>query len=633
MKNPNHFLIGLFLSCFLFFSCGSENSEELNAPENQTFSDPIQVEFGFTSLRTAEGSSAASKGNVQSSKSQTTSLTTDAASILISINGSNGESIYENHKIDLVRVGDDILSLPLSFTATGTYYVTLFQVLDENNIALAMTPRENSELSSAVSTTLDHEFLIDIDSTNRVNLEVVLLNNTLEAADFGYSTFSFVEIDLNPFLIGVFTYDEITSNFELTASTVTVTHHDSNHVVHNQPHDDATITIYIPTYEDDELFTIEVGSPGFKTHTSSHTFAELLNHFDPVPQGAGPMIITLDLDAIEGFFKAITYTGNSGTQSITGVGFQPDLVWIKSVNSIYNHIVYDSIRGEDYSLSPNLNGVSRNNLNRFTSFDEDGFSIYFSNAADYYKINRVGVDFVAWCWKAGGPAVTNNDGSIASQVSANPAAGFSIVTYTGVGYPASSTAEIGHGLDAAPELVIIKGTGGTGQSGGVGSWVVGSSLLGAGWEGSFYLNSANGYYNAINYFWNGNVTGSVIKLKNDFFVNGSNNQYVAYCFHSVAGVSKVGSYTGASGNNIPLDFEASFFLVKRTDAVGDWIMIDNARSPANPRNEILKANLANAETANSTLESVNFNSNGIEIVSTGANINASGGSYIYLAIK
>ena len=187
----------------------------------------------------------------------------------------------------MVRVGDDILSLPLSFTATGTYYVTLFQVLDENNIALAMTPRENSELSSAVSTTLDHEFLIDIDSTNRVNLEVVLLNNTLEAADFGYSTFSFVEIDLNPFLIGVFTYDEITSNFELTASTVTVTHHDSNHVVHNQPHDDATITIYIPTYEDDELFTIEVGSPGFKTHTSSHTFAELLNHFDPVPQGAG----------------------------------------------------------------------------------------------------------------------------------------------------------------------------------------------------------------------------------------------------------------------------------------------------------------------------------------------------------
>jgi len=214
MNNPNHFLIGLFLSCFLFFSCGSENTEELNVPEIETFSEPIQVEFGFTSLNTSEVSSAFSKGNVQSSKSQTASLTTEAASILISINDSNGVSIYENHKINLVRVGDDILSLPLSFTATGTYYVALFQVLDVNNIALAMTPRENSELSAAVTTTLDHEFLITIEETNRVNLEVVILDSTLEAADFGYSTFSFVAIELNPFLIGVFTYDETTTNFD-----------------------------------------------------------------------------------------------------------------------------------------------------------------------------------------------------------------------------------------------------------------------------------------------------------------------------------------------------------------------------------------------------------------------------------
>ena len=330
-------------------------------------------------------------------------------------------------------------------------------------------------------------------------------------------------------------------------------------------------------------------------------------------------------------FNTVTYTGSGDTtngQSITGVGFQPDLVWIKSTGTTYNHVIYDSIRGVNSAISSNLTDVAWTNRNRFESFDSDGFTIEADNNADLWKIDRAGEPYVAWCFNAGGNEVTNTDGTINTTVRANNNLGFSIATYTGVGYPNSTTAEIGHGLDSAPELVIIKGYGGTGQSGGAGSWTVGSSLLGSGWDGGMYLNSTGAYYNAVNYFWNGAATGSVIKLKNDWFVNGANNNYVAYSFASKRGVSKVGSYIGdgTTNNKIHTEFEPAFIIIKRTDSTSNWRVFDNVRGTQKE----LYANDTAQEP--SDVSYITFNRDGFTLTSNGGWINNSGGNFIYYAV-
>lgn len=334
-------------------------------------------------------------------------------------------------------------------------------------------------------------------------------------------------------------------------------------------------------------------------------------------------------------FNTVIYTGNAYTRSITGVGFQPDLIWIQNRTSTsgYYSGIFDSIRGTAKLLSSqNATIDSTAYTQQLTSFNSDGFSLGDNSDGGNY-VNLNGNGYVAWCFNAGGNEVTNTDGTIDTTVRANNNLGFSIATYTGVGYPASSTAEIGHGLDSAPELVIIKGTGGTGQSGGAGSWSVGSSLLGNGWDGGIYLNSTAAYYNAVNYFWNGAPTSSVIKLKSDWFVNGANNNYVAYSFVSKRGVSKVGTYegTGTSGNKIFTEFEPAFLMIKNADDTGNWLILDNVRDTDGVLNEHIYANLNSAEATASTA-TVTPNRDGFTIGNSNSiHLNRSGDTFIYLA--
>ena len=338
-------------------------------------------------------------------------------------------------------------------------------------------------------------------------------------------------------------------------------------------------------------------------------------------------------DAAELNFKTVTYTGNASTRSITGVGFQPDLVWIKNRSNVagYFHGLFDSIRGVNKVLSSNTSSIdSTAYTQQLTSFDSDGFSLGDNSDGGNY-VNLSGDDYVAWCFNAGNNEVTNTDGTINTTVRANNDLGFSIATYTGVGYPNSTTAEIGHGLDSAPEMVIIKGTGGTGTSGGAGSWAIGSSLLGSGWDGQIYLNSTY-FYHSPNYFWNGAPTSSVIKLKNDWFVNGANNNYVAYSFVSKTGVSKVGTYTGngTTNNEITTGFEPAFLMFKGTDQTSDWIMLDNVRDTSNPNTARLDANSDADEYTGENL--VNFNSDGFTLVTSSASKNGNGNEFIYYAV-
>jgi hypothetical protein len=330
----------------------------------------------------------------------------------------------------------------------------------------------------------------------------------------------------------------------------------------------------------------------------------------------------------EHFNTVLFQSNNQVAQPITQVGFKPDLILGKTRQDAASWDVIDSVRGGDKFLSTDRN-YAQSTGSYITSFDIDGFTLGTEANFNYFD-NR---QSVAFCFKAGGAASLNEEGTIDSQVSVNNDLGFSIATYTGVGYPASSNAEIGHGLDSAPELVIIKGIGGTGQSGGAGYWVAGSSLLGSGWDGSMYLNSNTAYYTAVNYFWNGAATSSVIKLKTDWFVNGVNNNYVAYSFVSKTGVSKVGTYTGngnATGPIVTLGFEPAFVMIKGVDITSNWTILDNKRDTSNPNSARLDADSSMAEY--SAVGLMDFNSDGFQIVTTQAAQNGNGNEFIYYAI-
>jgi hypothetical protein len=123
-------------------------------------------------------------------------------------------------------------------------------------------------------------------------------------------------------------------------------------------------------------------------------------------------------------FKVVTYTGNGGTQAITGVGFQPDFVWIKDRGADGYHAVHDSTRGATKGVFTNVNNAEYTGL--VTSLDTDGFTVnHTKDGSDNNTTNRNGGDFVAWCWKAGGGTTSNNtDGSGTSTVQVNTDAGF-----------------------------------------------------------------------------------------------------------------------------------------------------------------------------------------------------------------
>jgi hypothetical protein len=343
-------------------------------------------------------------------------------------------------------------------------------------------------------------------------------------------------------------------------------------------------------------------------------------------------------------FNVVTYTGDgTSSRSITGVGFQPDLVWTKARSVAYDALITDAVRGSGRSLTPSSAAAEiLNNGNGYVgAFDSDGFTLT-QGTFSIVSVNESGQTYVAWCWKAGGTAVSNTDGTITSQVSANTTAGFSIISYTGVGYPNATTAEVGHGLDLEPELVIIKKRGGSGFGGG-GNWTVGLGILPSNnWAGSLYLNDTGAYFTGVNYFWNGSPTSSVIKLKNDWLVNGANNQYIAYAFHSVEGFSKIGTYVGNGSTNGPFvytGFKPAFVMIKCTSASGtgfDWIMHDTKRSVYNLSATQLIANSSveeNKDSGGSSTVGAGWDilSNGFKLRTSSGGRNASGGTYIYMA--
>tara|TARA_R110000772_G_scaffold104092_1_gene205353 strand:+ start:33 stop:1691 length:1659 start_codon:yes stop_codon:yes gene_type:complete len=316
-------------------------------------------------------------------------------------------------------------------------------------------------------------------------------------------------------------------------------------------------------------------------------------------------------------FNTVLYTGNGGTQSISGLGFgPPDFVWIKQRSSVEWHRLQDTVRGVSQQLYSNGTNAEATTTNNLLSVDSDGFTVGLDSA-----VNGSGYTYVAWNWLAGGTASSNTDGSITSSVSANVDAGFSIVSYTG---NATTNATIGHGLGVAPDFIIHK------NRSVVDEWSVWSSALPNTTGYKLYLNSTSAQQTTSNYPTL--PTSSVFYVGAGQEVNGNTHNMIAYCFAN-SDTTKVGSYTGNGSTDGPFvytGFRPAWLMIKRTDAATDWIIWDDKRNTYNELTEFLYPNLSAAEASGTGV--ADLLSNGFKLRNAGvSNRNASGGNYIYLA--
>ena len=326
------------------------------------------------------------------------------------------------------------------------------------------------------------------------------------------------------------------------------------------------------------------------------------------------------IDKPNTYFNSVLYTGNNTSQSITGVEFQPDWVWLKERNGTEAHNLYDSVRGIYKRLSSDTTGAEYSSNTQLTSFDSDGFSVGSADA-----INDAGNTMVGWNWKAGTTTgiTTNGDTTITpSSYSFTQTAGFSIVTYTG---NTTAGAGVPHGLGIKPQLIIVK------RLDAVSPWQVYSQpIINTSNATKYLVLNGNDEEATATTKWNGYQPDSTnFYLGTDSQTNTGN--YVAYCFANIKGFSKFGSYVGngnADGTFVYTGFKPAFVLYKRTDGSTNWSIFDNKRDSFNEIDAQLNPNLSAAE---GTSLRGDFLSNGWKIRATAGSTNASGGNYIYMA--
>ena len=322
------------------------------------------------------------------------------------------------------------------------------------------------------------------------------------------------------------------------------------------------------------------------------------------------------------YFNTKLYTGTGSTQSITGVGFQPDWVWIKDRDAANWNCLMDAVRGASKVIYSNESDAEATVSTLLTSFDSDGFSL--GAAADG---NRNTANFASWNWKAGGSASSNTDGTQTSSVSVNQDAGFSIVTYTG-GNTNDSSDNVGHGLGVIPSMIITKVRNGTT------GWIVGHKDIG--WNDQLVLNTtAAESVNNRSYGVNTNPTSSVFTVAQNGgdYITNSGGTFVSYCFAEKQGYSKFGSYIGNNSNDgsyIHLGFKPAMIIVKQSSGTNSWHIMDNKRDTFNPLGNLLLPN-SNAATNTVSANRFDFLSNGFKCRDTSGGTNASGQTYIYMA--
>ena len=318
------------------------------------------------------------------------------------------------------------------------------------------------------------------------------------------------------------------------------------------------------------------------------------------------------------YFQTTLYTGNTSTQSINQSGnstFQPDWAWIKARGQAYDHALYDAVRGATKEIKSNSTDTEATITNGLTAFESDGFAL-----GDRLGVNQSGENFVAWQWNAGGTSTTNSDGSVSATVMASPTAGFSICKWV---HTTSANYTVGHGLGAVPKMVWVKtldqGT----------NWGVFHSDITLG--NRLILNSTGAETTG---YWGANTFNStVFSIGSARDANSSNA--IGYVFAEVENYSKISSFVGTGSTDGPFvftGFKPAWLLIKRASGgTGNWDIFDNQRDPINPADAVLDADADSAEATYSTIK-IDLLSNGFKIRGTQSNINASGSTYIYMAL-
>jgi len=310
------------------------------------------------------------------------------------------------------------------------------------------------------------------------------------------------------------------------------------------------------------------------------------------------------------YFNTVLYTGNATARSITGVGFQPDWLWIKKRSESGNHRLVDSVRGATKELQSDNTDAEATTSGQVTSFDSDGFSLGTSNST-----NKNSITFVSWNWKTGtsftNDASATGIGTIDSTGSVSTTAGFSIISFTG------QTGTVAHGLGVKPSMIILK------CRAIANNFVIQHKGLTGGMDDNALIFTTSAEIGAPT----AEPTTSVFTVNNQI---AENNDNIAYIFSDIKGYSKFGKYTGngnADGTFVYTGFKPAWVLLKQTDSAGSWNLYDNKRNGFNVDNDLILVDATNAE-ANATF--IDFLSNGFKIRDTDDDRNASGGSYIYM---
>ena len=372
----------------------------------------------------------------------------------------------------------------------------------------------------------------------------------------------------------------------------------------------------------DDSLSANFGNPPFSI-TSGNSDGNGYGNFEYTPPSGYLALCTQNLatalsptiDDGSQYFNTVLYTGNGSSQSITGVGFSPDFLWLKERSSTSHHqLFHDADGGVPKFMQSSSTIAEVQNSAVVSSFDSDGFSVGSSGGS-----NQSGETYVGWNWYTGASYGSNTDGSITSTISANTTAGFSIVTHTGTG---SGSTTVGHGLGKVPAMIIVK------DRGQARSWNVYHQSIGN--NSGVNLNGTGAQSGADSGWWNNTTpTSSVFTLGT--YANESSN-YVSYCFAEIEGYSKFGSYTGngsTDGTFVYTGFRPAWILRKSSSNAELWSILDSTRSPINYAQDVLRANTSDAE-GSATWSTIDILSNGFKMRATDASTNGSGNTYIYM---
>lgn len=403
------------------------------------------------------------------------------------------------------------------------------------------------------------------------------------------------------------------------------------------------------------------GYPNSLASSSGYTDANGIGSFYYQPPTGALALCTANLpdpdidpavdDLPEDYFKAVIWSGTGGARTLpdsnstpNSMSFNADLIWIKARNQSYNHTLFDSVRGfgKKHLFSDLTSGESANEYGHVSSITGNQFSVANGTGGDTYT-NNSSTTYCAWCWKAGGAPTADNtatsgamtansvsvDGTLQSsytpsgsptiypkRMSVNTKAGFSIIKYTGTG----SAATVPHGLSAKVEFSIVKALNSSQ------AWSVYHKDAG----GGLVLNLTNAAGSGYDHSASGD---NLVSLASGWDgVNGYYN-YIMYAWHSVAGYSAFGSYTGNGSTDGPFvftGFKPAWVMIKRYDTSGyHWMIYDNERNTYNPIDKKLYANDSTNTVTASDLD-IDFLSNGFKVRGNSLGLNSTG-SFIYAA--